>query len=33
MNAESEEIMDEIEEALRAKGFLADVLPYEKEEL
>ena len=33
VNAESEEIMDEIEEALRAKGFLADVLPYEKEEL
>ena len=33
VNAESEEIMDEIEEALRSKGFLADVLPYEKEEL
>lgn len=33
VNAESEEIMDEIEEALKAKGFLADVLPYEKEEL
>ena len=33
VNAESEEILDEIEEALREKGFLADVLPYEKEEL
>lgn len=33
VNAESEEILDEIEEALKQKGFLADVLPYEKEEL
>ena len=31
ISAESEEILDEIEEALREKGYLAEVLPYEKE--
>lgn len=30
--AESEEILDEIEEALREKNYLADFLPYEKAE-
>lgn len=30
--AESEEILDEIVEALRDKNFLADILPYEKAE-
>lgn len=30
--AETEEILDEIEEALRQKNFLADFLPYEKAE-
>lgn len=29
--AESEEILDEIEEVLRKKGILAEILPYEKE--
>ena len=29
--AESEEILDEIEEVLREKGILAEILPYEKE--
>ena len=28
-----EEILDEIEAALREKGFLADFLPYEKEDV
>lgn len=32
ITAESEEILDEIEDALREKGFLADVLPYEEAE-
>ena len=32
ISAESEEILDEIEEALRQKHFLAKFLPYEKEE-
>lgn len=30
--AETEEILDEIEDALRQKNFLADILPYEKAE-
>lgn len=32
VSAEREEILDEIEEALRKKGFLTDFMPYEKEE-
>ncbi|MBQ7758528.1 transcription repressor NadR [Anaerotignum sp.] len=32
VSAESEEILDEIEEALRQKNFLTEVFPYEKEE-
>lgn len=31
VTAESEEILDEIEDILRKKGMLAEVLPYEKE--
>lgn len=31
LSAEQEEILDEIEEALKEKGFLAELLPYEKE--
>ncbi len=31
VTAESEEVLDEIETALREKGFLADFLPYESE--
>lgn len=31
VSAESEEILDEIEEALRAGGMLAEILPYERE--
>lgn len=31
--ADQKEILDEIEAALREKGFLADFLPYEKEEV
>ncbi len=31
--AEQEEILDEIEEALREKNYLAELLPYEKSEL
>ena len=31
--ADSEEALDEIEAALAAKGYLAEVLPYEKDEL
>ena len=31
--ADSEEILDEIEAALAAKGFLAEVLPYERDEM
>lgn len=31
ISAEQEEILDEIETALRAKGFLAELLPYERE--
>lgn len=33
VSAESEEILDEIEEALRQKNFLTEVFPYEKEEV
>ena len=29
INAESEEVLDEIEEALKRKGYLAQLLPYE----
>lgn len=32
VSAESEEILDEIEEALRQKNFLTEVFPYEKED-
>lgn len=32
VTAESEEVLDEIEEALREKGLLAELLPYEKED-
>lgn len=32
ISAEQEEILDEIEEALRQKNFLTEVFPYEKEE-
>ena len=32
ISAEQEEILDEIEEALRARGFLAELFPYEIEE-
>lgn len=28
--AESEEVLDEIEEALKKKGYLAELLPYEQ---
>lgn len=31
--ADSDEVLDEIEAALAAKGYLAEVLPYEKDEL
>ncbi|MBQ8822297.1 MAG: transcription repressor NadR [Lachnospiraceae bacterium] len=31
ISAESEEILDEIEEALKENGMLAEILPYEKE--
>lgn len=31
ISADSEEILDEIEEALREKNFLSELLPYEKE--
>lgn len=31
VSAEQEEILDEIEEALKAKDFLAELLPYERE--
>lgn len=31
VTAENEEILDEIEDALRKKGMLAEILPYEKE--
>ena len=30
ITAESEEALDEIEEALKSKGYLAEVLPYEE---
>ena len=33
VSAESEEILDEIEEALRQKDFLTEVFPYEKENI
>ena len=33
VSAESEEILDEIEDALRQKNFLTEVFPYEKEEI
>lgn len=32
ISADSEEILDEIEAALREKGFLTELLPYEKED-
>ena len=31
ISAESEEVLDEIEHALQKKGFLAEVMPYERE--
>ena len=31
ISAEQEEILDEIEEKLRERGFLAELLPYEKD--
>ncbi len=31
ISAENQEILDEIENSLKEKGFLADILPYEKE--
>ncbi len=33
ISADQEEILDEIEEALRQRGFLAEILPYEQEYL
>ena len=33
ISADQEEILDEIQEKLREKGFLAEILPYEKEDL
>ena len=30
ISAESEEVLDEIEEALKKKGYLAELLPYEQ---
>ena len=33
VSAESEEILDEIEDALRRKHFLTEVFPYEQEEI